>query len=92
MQYEDYAATYDRTGQIQFSVLMNIYLRDLLRAHPVPGMTLLDLACGTGTLALLQAEQGWQVIGIDRSAAMLARSCFSGATCATFGWRPRSIW
>lgn len=74
MQYEDYAATYDRTGQIQFSVLMNIYLRDLLRAHPVPGMTLLDLACGTGTLALLQAEQGWQVIGIDRSAAMLAQA------------------
>jgi len=42
-----------------------------LREHPLTGNNLLDLGCGTGTLALLIAERGWQVIGIDRSPAML---------------------
>lgn len=71
MQYEDYAAIYDRSGQIRFAVLMDLYVRDLLRQHPVSGSRMLDLACGTGTLALLMAERGWQVIGLDRSRAML---------------------
>jgi ubiquinone/menaquinone biosynthesis C-methylase UbiE len=70
-QYNHYAAFYDRSGQMRFGVLMDLYLRDLLRTHHVPGMTLLDLACGTGTLALLMAERGWNAIGLDRSAAML---------------------
>jgi SAM-dependent methyltransferase len=71
MQYEEYAAIYDRSGQNSFSLLMDLYLRDLLRQHPLSGRTMLDLACGTGTLALMLAERGWQVLGIDRSAAML---------------------
>ncbi len=74
MQYNEYAAIYDRSGQLAFSVLMDIYLRDLLQHHPVAGHTLLDLACGTGTLALLLAERGWRVVGIDQSAAMLAEA------------------
>ncbi len=74
MQYDEYAAIYDRSGQLRFSVLMNLYLRDLLGVHRVKGDTLLDLACGTGTLALLMAERGWRVIGIDRSAGMLAEA------------------
>lgn len=71
MQYGDYAAIYDHSGQVRFSVLMDLYLRDLLRDHPVTGRHMLDLACGTGTLALLMAERGWRVIGLDQSAAML---------------------
>jgi SAM-dependent methyltransferase len=71
MQYDEYAAIYDRSGQSSFSLLMDLYLRDLLRQHPVAGRTMVDLACGTGTLALMLAERGWQVLGIDRSVAML---------------------
>ncbi len=74
MQYQEYAAIYDRSGQMRFSVLMDLYLQDLLRAHAVAGRSMLDLACGTGTLALLMAERGWQVVGIDQSAAMLAEA------------------
>jgi SAM-dependent methyltransferase len=74
MQYEEYAAIYDRSGQNSFSLLMDIYLRDLLRKYQVAGRTMLDLACGTGTLALMLAERGWRVLGIDRSAAMLAEA------------------
>jgi SAM-dependent methyltransferase len=74
MQYDQYAAIYDRSGQLTFSVLMDSYLRDLLRVHPVAGRTALDLACGTGTLALMLVERGWRVVGIDQSAAMLAEA------------------
>jgi SAM-dependent methyltransferase len=35
---------------------------------------LLDLACGTGTLSVLMAQRGWDVIGADFSAEMLARA------------------
>jgi ubiquinone/menaquinone biosynthesis C-methylase UbiE len=72
--YHSYAALYDRSGQIRFSVLMQIYLPEVLARHPAPGKRLLDLACGTGTLALMQAEAGWEVIGLDASSAMLAEA------------------
>lgn len=71
MQYGDYARVYDRSGQMQFSILMGSYMRDLLRTHPVDGTRLLDVGCGTGTLALIMAERGWTATGIDRSTAML---------------------
>ncbi len=73
-QYDAYAAAYDRSGQLQFSILMDVYLRDLLRSHSVPGRRMVDLACGTGTLALLMAERGWTVLGLDNSPAMLAHA------------------
>ncbi|MFG2891743.1 methyltransferase domain-containing protein [Streptomyces sp. NPDC048248] len=35
---------------------------------------ILDLGCGTGSLALLATEQGHRVTGVDRSAAMVVRA------------------
>jgi SAM-dependent methyltransferase len=70
--YHDYAPFYDGSGQIRFAVLIGQYLRELLARHPISGRWALDLACGTGTLALIMADDDWQVIGLDRSAAMLA--------------------
>ena len=72
--YNHYAAVYDRSGQIRFSLLMDMYLVEILEQHPVPGRRMLDLACGTGTLALMQAGRGWHVIGLDRSEAMRAEA------------------
>lgn len=60
------------SGQIRFSLLMAQYLDELLERHQVYGHQALDLACGTGTLAILLADQGWDVTGLDRSHAMLA--------------------
>ncbi len=72
MLYDDYARVYDQTGQLHFSVLIATYLPDLLRLHPPAGRRLLDLACGTGTFAVMQAEQGWAVTGLDQSPQMLS--------------------
>jgi ubiquinone/menaquinone biosynthesis C-methylase UbiE len=72
--YHCYAPLYDASGQVRFALLVHIYLRELLGRHPVPGRRALDLACGTGTLAMLLAEEGWTVTGLDYSAAMLAQA------------------
>ncbi len=76
-QYARYAAFYDASGQARFSFLMAHYLDDVLARHaPAAWLppTLLDLACGTGTLAMLLVGRGWQVTGVDRAPAMLAQA------------------
>ena len=44
----------------------------LLPLLPEPPARILDLGCGTGSLAVLVAEAGHEVSGVDRSAEMLA--------------------
>jgi SAM-dependent methyltransferase len=43
----------------------------LLVRHPAPGKRALDVACGTGTLAMLLADEGWDVLGVDLAEPML---------------------
>jgi ubiquinone/menaquinone biosynthesis C-methylase UbiE len=80
MIYERYAPVYDASGQIRFALLTATYLHEVLERHPVAGRTMLDLACGTGTLAIALADAGWQVLALDASAAMLAQAA---AKCTT---------
>ncbi len=72
--YQRYADVYDRSGQIAFSLKMIPYLQELQQRHVPPGRVMLDLACGTGTIALAFALQGWETYAIDGSAAMLAQA------------------
>lgn len=46
------------------------------QASPAPGDRILDLGCGTGTLAILikQAQPGAEVLGLDADPEMLARA------------------
>jgi SAM-dependent methyltransferase len=48
------------------------YISALIRRHHPHARSLLDLGCGTGKHALLLAEKGYQVTGVDLSAEMLA--------------------
>lgn len=69
--YKHYAAVYDASGQLAFSEQMIPYLARVLDRHPVPKGTMLDLASGTGTVAVAMALQGWRVTGVDGSEDML---------------------
>ena len=51
------------------------YIDKALHDQGVPaGGTVLDLACGTGTMALLMAQKGYDIIGVDASADMLSEA------------------
>jgi 2-polyprenyl-3-methyl-5-hydroxy-6-metoxy-1,4-benzoquinol methylase len=69
--YAGYAEYYDALSFDEFSQQCVDYLEDLLSQLRCQGKTVLDLACGTGTAAILMAKQGYQVTGVDISAAMI---------------------
>jgi SAM-dependent methyltransferase len=83
--YTAYAPFYDGSGQIRFAVLVGQYVAELLARHPAPGHRALDLACGSGTLAVMLADDGWDVTGVDRSLAMLALAETKASTLLTAG-------
>lgn len=45
-----------------------------LKKSPIPVETVLDLACGTGTIACLLAERGYEVLAADGSGEMLTQA------------------
>lgn len=71
--YGEFARVYDRAGFSDFSREMLPYTLHLLKhlGWEPPRRTALDLACGTGTAAVELARRGWEVTGLDASAAML---------------------
>jgi SAM-dependent methyltransferase len=56
------------------------YIHALVSKHRPGARTLLDLGCGTGKHASLLAERGYDVVGVDRSPAMLAEARARPAT------------
>lgn len=55
------------------------YLERLFRKSPIPVESVLDLACGTGTMACLLAERGYQVVATDGSEEMLTQAAQKAA-------------
>jgi ubiquinone/menaquinone biosynthesis C-methylase UbiE len=73
--YQQLAHLYDWPGSLEFT--QNILTRDLaiFKTQNInPPACILDLACGTGTLALTLAKQGYRTIGLDVAAAMLTQA------------------
>lgn len=72
--YESLAACYDElTYDIQYEKTLTFFERLCAREHVQPH-SVLDLACGTGSLSLLLAGRGYRVIGADLSEDMLAEA------------------
>ena len=80
--YERFARWYDRlTGNVDYAARADYFEEIIARHRRGEGKLLLDLACGTGTLSLLLAQRGWDVIGVDGSGDMLAQAQAKAAMC-----------
>ena len=73
--YEALAASYDElTGDVGYDRRADFVEKLLLLRAKRPVRSLLDLACGTGTMAAILAARGYLVTGVDNSPEMLAQA------------------
>ena len=69
--YPALAASYDRlTNDVDYTATVEFY-KQILKREGVRPETAVDLACGTGSVALLLAQDGLRVTGVDLSEEML---------------------
>ena len=69
--YKDLAVSYDRlTSDVPYDQVVE-FVWHLIRREGLRPRTAVDLACGTGSVARLLAEQGLRVTGVDMSEQML---------------------
>lgn len=69
--YENLAVSYDRlTNDVDYPAVLS-YVHTLLAREAVQPRRVADLACGTGSMTVLLAKQGYDVVGVDLSEDML---------------------
>ena len=69
--YHALAVSYDRlTNDVNYRQTVDFY-KEILEREGCHPRTAVDLACGTGSVTLLLAREGLNVIGVDLSAEML---------------------
>ncbi len=69
--YAELARSYDRlTNDVDYQAVVAFY-QEILKKEKLNPRTAVDLACGTGSVALLLAKAGIDVTGVDMSAEML---------------------
>ena len=69
--YHNLAFSYDRlTNDVDYAATVDFYFQILEREGLAP-RTAVDLACGTGSVALILAQKGLNVVGVDMSEEML---------------------
>lgn len=74
MAYEFLAGCYDTfTADVDYARWAD-YLEKHFARSAIPVHTVLDLACGTGSLTLELARRGYEMIGVDQSEEMLAQA------------------
>ena len=72
--YRNLAASYDRlTNDVDYGATVAFY-RQILDREGLQPRTAVDLACGTGSVALILATQGLSVTAVDMSEEMLAQA------------------
>lgn len=69
--YNRFARAYDdMMSHVDYRRWVN-YVGDLFKLYGVQPARVLDLACGTGSVAIPMAQHGYDVVGIDRAPGML---------------------
>ena len=69
--YENLAVSYDRlTNDVDYEATVAFY-NEILKRENLRPRTAVDLACGTGSVTRILAQQGLQVTGVDMSEEML---------------------
>lgn len=82
MMYERFATIYDRVMRgVDYDTWAE-YLLNLAVKFGFDYSRLCDLACGTGSLALVLAEKGCHVLGVDRSVPMLEQARIKSKACS----------
>ena len=72
--YDFLAGCYDRlTYDVDYAAWAD-YIQAHFHKQPLPGTTILDLACGTGSLTRELTLRGYEMIGVDLSPDMLAEA------------------
>ena len=72
--YHALAASYDRlTNDVDYAATVEFY-RQIWTREGLSPRTAVDLACGTGSVAILLAEMGLQVTAVDLSTDMLCQA------------------
>ena len=72
--YHNLAASYDRlTNDVDYASTVDFYWQ-ILQKEGLDPRTAVDLACGTGSVSVLLAQKGLQVIGVDMSEEMLCQA------------------
>ena len=72
--YSFLAGYYDQlTYDVDYAAWAD-YIEKHFQKRPLPGRTVLDLACGTGSLTWELALRGYELIGVDQSPEMLAEA------------------
>lgn len=72
--YDALAGSYDGLMADASYLRRADFLEKLFRKSRISVQSILDLACGTGTLSCLLAQRGYQVIATDGSAEMLTQA------------------
>ncbi len=73
-RYCSFAEYYDSlTSNVDYRKTAE-YVSDILSENGINKGILLDLACGTGTMSLIMAQKGYDVIGVDNSPEMLGEA------------------
>ena len=72
--YHALATSYDRlTNDVDYAAVVDFY-RQILEKENLHPRTAVDLACGTGSVALLLAKDGLEVTAVDMSEDMLCQA------------------
>ena len=72
--YKNLAASYDRlTNDVDYEATVEFYM-EILRREGLKPRTVVDLACGTGSVTEILARKGYRVTGVDMSEEMLTEA------------------